>query len=75
MDLGCYNYDMSIQYHLGKANVVADALNRIGVPKVALPLIADLDRMRVALCYVGTDREETQMLIQSSLLDRVRVAQ
>jgi hypothetical protein len=66
---------MSIQYHLGKANVVADALSRIGVPKVALPLIADLDRVGFALCYVGTAREETQMLIKSSLLDRVRVAQ
>jgi hypothetical protein len=68
------NYDLSIQYHLGKANVVADALSRAGIPKVTMPLIADLDHMGVALCYVGTAREETQMLIQSSLLDRVRVA-
>jgi hypothetical protein len=43
--------------------------------KVAMPLIANLDHMGVALFYVGTTREETQMLIQSSLLDRVRVAQ
>jgi hypothetical protein len=54
---------------------VADALSRFGVPKVALPLIADLDRMGVALCYVGTAREGTRMLIQSSLLERVCVAQ
>jgi hypothetical protein len=54
--------------------VVADALSRTGVLKVAMPLIADLDRMGVALCYVGTAREETHMLIQSSLLDRVCVA-
>jgi hypothetical protein len=69
------DYDLSIQYHPGKVNVVVDALSMTGVPKVAMPLIADLDRMGVALCYVGTARDETQMLIQCSLLDRVCVAQ
>jgi hypothetical protein len=69
------DYDLSIHYHLGKANVVAGALSRSRVPKVAMPLIADLDHMGVALCYVGTTREETRMLIQSSLLERVCVAQ
>jgi hypothetical protein len=57
------DYDLSIHYHPGKANVVVDATSRSGVPKVALPLIADLDRMGIALCYVGTASEETRMLI------------
>jgi hypothetical protein len=69
------DYDLLIQYHPGKANVVVDAHSRTAVPKVAMPLIADLDRMGVALCYVGTTGEETWMLIQSSLVERLRVAQ
>jgi len=69
------DYDLTIQYHLGKANVVADALSRTSVPKVAMPLIVDLSRMGVSLCYAGTTREETQLLIQSNLLEKVREAQ
>jgi hypothetical protein len=69
------DYDLTIQYHSGKANVVVDALSRTGVPKLAMPLITDLDCMGVSLCYAGTAWEETQMLIQSSLLERVREAQ
>ena len=55
--------------------MVVDALSRFGVPKVALQLITDLDRLGIALCYVGTASEETRMFIQSSLMERVRAAQ
>jgi hypothetical protein len=55
--------------------VVTDALRRTGVLKVAMLLIIDLDRMGASLCYAGTAREETQILIQSSLLERVQDAQ
>jgi hypothetical protein len=69
------DYDLSIHYHPRKANVVVDALSSTWVQNVPLPLIADLDRLGIALCYVGTAREETRMLIQSSLMERVRAAQ
>ena len=46
-------YDLTIQYHLGKANIIANALSRTGVPKICMSLIADLDHMGISLCYVG----------------------
>ena len=46
-----------------------------GVPKFTMPLTAQFDHMGVSLCYVGTSREETKLLIQSSLLERVCDAQ
>jgi hypothetical protein len=68
-------YDLTIQYHPGKANVVADALSRTGVPRTEMPLIADLDRMGITFCYASVAHEETKMLIQSSLRECVREAQ
>jgi hypothetical protein len=65
------DYDLTIQYHSGKANVVADALSRTRVLKVAMLLITDLDHIGVSLCYASIAREETQMRIHSSLLERV----
>jgi hypothetical protein len=55
--------------------VVADALSRTGVPRTGMPLIADLDRMGITFCYASIAHEETKMLIQSSLRERVREAQ
>jgi hypothetical protein len=62
------DYARTTQYHPEKANVVADALSRTGVPKVAMLLITDLDRMGVSLCYVGTAQEETQCLFSHLFL-------
>jgi hypothetical protein len=69
------DYDLTIQYHPAKANVVVDALSRTGVPWTVMPLIADLDRMGITFCYAGVAHKETKMLIQSSLRECVHEAQ
>jgi hypothetical protein len=69
------DYDLTIQYHPGKANVVTDALSRTGVARTMMPLIADLDRMGITFWYAGVAHEETKMLKQSSLRECVCEAQ
>jgi uncharacterized membrane protein YGL010W len=61
------DYDLAIQYHPGKANVVADALSKTSVPMIVMSLITDLDRMGITFCYAGVAHAKTKMLIQSSL--------
>jgi hypothetical protein len=69
------DYDLIIQYHPGKANVVVDALSRTDVPRIVMPLISDLDCMRIIFCYAGVAHEEMKMFIQSSLRECVRETQ
>jgi hypothetical protein len=40
-----------------------------------MTLIGDLDCMDIFLCYAGVAHEETQLLIQSSLCEKVAAAQ
>jgi hypothetical protein len=57
------DYDLNIQYHPSKANVVAYALSRTGVPKTCMQLTNDLDHMSISLCYAGVARVETELVI------------
>nr|GEU75452.1 hypothetical protein [Tanacetum cinerariifolium] len=52
------DYDTNIQYHTGKANVVADALSRksgmLANLQIGPEIIKDLKRMDIELCIRGT---------------------
>lgn len=73
LELIC-DYDLTIQYYPLKANVVADALSKTGVPNIVMPLVTDLECMGVSFCYAGTEHRETQLLIHSPIFKRVREA-
>ena len=53
------DYDLIIDYHLGKANVVADALNQKSSVTLAhiytayVPLLLDIKTMGISLDYDG----------------------
>ncbi|KAM6556359.1 hypothetical protein CsatB_003378 [Cannabis sativa] len=71
------DYDCEILYHLGKANVVADALSRKGPGKVASmiqisPQLAE-DMVRSSIEFVVGKLHN--LTLQSDLLERIKVAE
>jgi hypothetical protein len=69
------DYDLTIQYTSGKANVVADALSRKVAPATLNYLITEFERMDMAYCYVGMVETETRVILESDLPGRVLEAQ
>jgi len=65
------DYDLNIQYKPGKANAVADALNRKTSPPTLNALIADFERMDISYCYAGVTKVETQLVLSSSIPELV----
>ena len=78
------DYDITIQYHPRKANVVADALSRKSGGSVAAPitrqtrLLSDLEEMQVEVRVTDSPNvmnQLNQVIIQFDLYDRIKEAQ
>ncbi|GJY32124.1 putative reverse transcriptase domain-containing protein [Tanacetum coccineum] len=76
--LGCV-YDTNIQYHPGKANVVADALSRksgmIAGIKVEEEIIRDLERLDIELCVRGQNGFWASLRVEPNLISQIKAAQ
>nr|GEW76682.1 putative reverse transcriptase domain-containing protein [Tanacetum cinerariifolium] len=73
------DYDTNIQYHPGKANVVADALSRksgmLENLQIEPEIIKDLERMDIDLCIRGTKGYWASLKIEPNLILRIKEAQ
>jgi len=76
------DYDLQIQYHPGKANVVADALSKKAqhssntVVITQLNLLRELEDFRIQLVSHGqTNAQLSGLTIQSSLVEEIRLNQ
>ncbi|GJQ90678.1 putative nucleotidyltransferase, ribonuclease H [Tanacetum coccineum] len=73
------DYDTNIQYHPGKANVVADALSRksgmIAGIKVEEEIIRDLERLDIELCVRGQNGFWASLRVEPNLISQIKTAQ
>nr|GEZ91398.1 reverse transcriptase [Tanacetum cinerariifolium] len=74
------DYDRNIQYHTGKANVVADALSRknsgtMACLKIQPKIIKDLELMEVELVVHGFEGYIASLKIEPNLILQIKEAQ
>ena len=72
------DYDLVIDYHLGKANVVADALSRKSSVTLAhirttyVPLLLDIKTLSVSLAYDGYGALLASYVLKPTLVDQIK---
>jgi hypothetical protein len=75
------DYDCEINYHLGKANVVVDALSQKSTVALSAlgtsqpQLIMELERFRIEVIAEGIPALVCSMMAQPELLERIKAAQ
>nr|GFD42831.1 reverse transcriptase [Tanacetum cinerariifolium] len=73
------DYDTNIQYHLGKSNVVADALSRksgmVAGIKVEEEIIRDLERLDIKLYVRGEHGYWASLRVEPDLISWIKEAQ
>nr|GEY81124.1 hypothetical protein [Tanacetum cinerariifolium] len=73
------DYNTNLQYHLGKANVVADALSRksgmIDGIKVEKEIIRDQERLDIKLYVRGQHGYWASLKVEPDLISRIKEAQ
>ena len=72
------DYELIIEYHPRKANVVADALNWKCFATIAyictvyVPLLIDMKTLRINLYYDGHGALLANFVVRSSLVEQIR---
>jgi hypothetical protein len=72
------DYDLTIHYHPGKANIVADALSRKSGSSMASlitkqpEIFEDIRKMDLHVCVEGMVAQMSQLRLQSTLFDNIR---